>query len=258
MPVSLKSSWYTTLALSSVASVAQKLVEGAAAGTTSDTGLAAAATIGAVSSFLSNWANSQREAQHNESERLALATRNHHLRRGMAAALHRALNQVAKEPGLPAGLYDALMSNCEALLKQAETEDDALNQLLPVTSTEPQWEATNTYSPNLDKDAHALADLLQNWLTLNNNLSQLWSDDQVLALARQVLPFYRQAFAEDLAGNSEGPRMRAFTVKALQQALEGHAKTHGMLQVLLDRAEPRPIDLGQVRSWSLPCEPTIS
>src|ERR1700730_3737922 len=169
MPV--KSTWFTTLALSGVAFGVKKLAEAAHEGADGHVGLiVATAAIKAevVGDYLIHQAHSQHEAQHNETERQALAARNHHLRRGMAAALHRALTQVAAKP--PTALYDALMSNCETLLQQAETDDEALNQLFPVDFAEPQWEATNTYSPNQDEEARDLAAVLSGCLNINQNI----------------------------------------------------------------------------------------
>ena len=40
-----------------------------------------------------------------------------------------------------------------------------------------------------------------------------WSEEQAVGFAREALPLYRQAFADDLAGDSEGPLIQAFTVK---------------------------------------------
>ena len=52
------------------------------------------------------------------------------------------------------------MSNCEALLEQAESDDNAVNQLFPIDFADPQWQATNAYSPNPDEDDRALVEFL--------------------------------------------------------------------------------------------------
>jgi hypothetical protein len=145
----VKSTWFTTLALSGVAFGVKKLAEAAHEGADGHVGLiVATAAIKAevVGDYLIHQAHSQHEAQHNETERQALAARNHHLRRGMAAALHRALTQTAAI-SKPVGLYDALMSNCETLLQQAETDDKALNQLFPVTTPAENGFASLTNRP---------------------------------------------------------------------------------------------------------------
>ena len=218
----MKAKWLQTLALSGLSTGAAQFVTAASAGHhpgLAGTGVALAVTAASViGGYLTNRANSLRDAQLSEAERKALAERNHHLRRGMAEALRRGLNAARLNLGsLPADPYDALFASWEQLLSQAKTDEDALERLFPAAFAESQWQATNTYSPSPDDDAGALAGLLREWLIVDSRIYGQWDKDQALAFARQVLPYYQQAFADDLAADSKGLLFRAFAVKGVNQ-----------------------------------------
>jgi hypothetical protein len=255
--------WLRTLVLSGVAAGAAKWVEHAGGGPAGEAVAAAAVIIAdKVSEFLVHLAHSQREEHLSQAERRELASRNHHLRRGMAAALRRGLEQVREaNPDLPAVPYHALFKSWDELLQLAESGDaGALERFFPEAMAEEQWEGTNPYSPKAEEDAHALAGLLREWLTVDLKIYQRWSEEEAIEFARTVLPCYRQAFADDLAGDSHGLLFQAFTVKGINQiralveqsiaeSRAEHEKTRALIR---DIVEPRPISLGKVRTWALP------
>ena len=254
---SVKSNAWRTLAMGGIFFAAKKYAEASGAGSGLDAVVAAAAVAAEVAGdFLINRAAAQREKQLETAEFQALAERNQHLRRGMAAALRRGLNQARpKILGLPTDPYDALFRSWDLLLKQAEEGGDALEELFPAEQfAESQWEATNPYSPNLDEDARDLATLLREWLA--GATYTRWSKEEALDFARKALPYYQQAFADDLAGDSNGLLFRAFTVKGINQIRAenraGHEITHRKLDELRELIQPRPLDPGKVRTWSLP------
>jgi hypothetical protein len=261
-----KITWLRTLALSGLAVGAQKFAESAGAKAGGELGLAvmgAALGAGAVGDYLVNRAAAQREAQLNAAEHEELAARNHHLRHGMAGALRRGLHQAHLEiRDLPADPYHNLFRSWDTLLQQAETDANALERFFPAEFADSQWDATNAYSLNLDEDARALAGFLQE-LRKADQIYTHWTEDQALDFAGKALPYYQRAFADDLAGDSNGLLMQAFTVKGVNQIRAGvealrdenrklHAETHKTLLEIKDLVQPRPLELGQVRTWSLP------
>ena len=254
---SMKGNAWLTLAMGGIFFAAKKYAEAAGVGGGLDAVVAAAAVAAEVAGdFLINRAAAQREKQLETAEFRELAARNQHLRQGMAAALRRGLNQARlKIPGLPADPYHALFKSWDLLLQQAEAGGDALEELFPAEQfAESQWEATNPYSPNLDEDARDLATLLREWLA--GATYTRWSEKDSLDFARKALPYYQQAFAEALAGDSNGFLFRAFTVKGINQIRAenraGHEITHQKLDELRELIQPRPLDPGKVRTWSLP------
>src|ERR1700746_2539287 len=95
--------------------------------------------------------------------------------------------------------------------------DDALDLFFPADQfAESHWNATNPYSPNPEQDAQALADILREWLIPDKTLHDRWTEADALEFARRALPFYRQAFAADLA-KPDGLLSQAFTVKGINQ-----------------------------------------
>src|ERR1017187_3960683 len=257
---SMKGNAWLTLAMGGIFFAAKKYAEAAGVGGGLDAVVAAAAVAAEVAGdFLINRAAAQREKQLETAEFRELAARNQHLRQGMAAALRRGLNQARlKIPGLPADPYHALFKSWDLLLQQAEAGGDALEELFPAEQfAESQWEATNPYSPNLDEDARDLATLLRQWLA--GASYKRWSEAEALDFARKALPYYQQAFADDLAGDSNGLLFRAFTAKGIDQIraftteIRGSLeKAHGKLDLILERVQPRPLDPGKVRTWGLP------
>src|ERR1035441_9238174 len=261
---SMKGNAWLTLAMGGVFVGAKQLAEAAGVSGALGPVAAALAVVGEVGgAYLIHRAHSQREKQLETAELRELAERNHHLRQGMAAALRRGLKQARlKIPGLPSDPYDALFQSWDLLLGQAEAGGDALEELFPAEQfAESQWEATNPYSPNVEQDARDLATLLRQWLA--GAAYKRWSEAEVLDFARKALPYYQQVLADDLAGDSNGLLFRAFTVKGVNQirarveqlAAENrdlHQKTHDKLDEIRELIQPRPIDPGKVRTWSLP------
>ena len=261
----MKGNAWLKLAMGGIFIGAQKLAEAAGVSGALGPGAVALAIVAEVAGgYLIDRATSQREKQLDAAEFLELAERNHHLRRGMAAALRRGLNQAqSKIPGLPADPYHALFRSWDLLLQQAETGGNALERFFPADQfAESQWQAINSYSPNPQEDAHALETLLQSLLVADATYTR-WSEEEALDFARKALPYYQQAFADDLAGDSNGLLFRAFTVKGVNQirarveqlAAENrdlHQKTHDKLDEIRELIQPRPIDPGKVRTWSLP------
>ncbi|MBI3682149.1 MAG: ATP-binding protein, partial [Acidobacteria bacterium] len=244
--------WYRTLLLSGLALGVQRFAEAAHGG---GTPLALAAVGGAIAAevafhFLIQVAHGQRE----EAERQELAARNQHVRRGMAAALRRALPTVPKPPGK---LYERLSASWDRTLALAVEDDGALERLFPAeVFAESHWRATNPYSPNLEEDSSALAGLLREWLIQDAGLYRQWTKEESVQFAQKALPFYQQAFADDLI-ESDGLLSQAFTVKGineiraftlralplLQQLTKeqrvNHAEVMQALRKLLE-AKPRP------------------
>src|ERR1017187_304510 len=257
---SMKGNAWLTLAMGGAFVGAKQLAEAAGVSAALGPVAAALAVVGEVGgAYLIHRAHSQREKQLETAEFRALAERNQHLRRGMAAALRRGLKQARRKiHGLPADPYDALFQNWDLLLKQAEEGEDALEELFPAEQfAETQWEATNPYSPNVEEDARDLATLLRQWLA--GAAYKRWSEAEALDFARKALPHYQQAFADDLAGDSNGLLFRAFTAKGIDQIraftteIRGSLeKAHGKLDLILERVQPRPLDPGKVRTWGLP------
>ena len=256
----MKGNAWLTLAMGGVFVGAKQLAEAAGVSGALGPVTAALAVVGEVGgAYLIHRAHSQREKQLETAELRELAERNHHLRQGMAAALRRGLAQARlKIPGLPSDPYDALFQSWDLLLGQAEAGGDALEQLFPAEQfAESQWEATNPYSPNVEEDARDLATLLRQWLA--GAAYKRWSEAEALDFARKALPHYQQAFADDLAGDSNGLLFRAFTAKGIDQIraftteIRGSLeKAHGKLDLILERVQPRPLDPGKVRTWGLP------
>ncbi len=198
-----------------------------------------------LAGFLGNMANSQRDAKLSDVERRARADRNHQLRRGMAAALRRGLKRCQiQHPSLPSDPYESLFVDCEHRLREIEANDEELARYFPEQLTDSLLEAANSYGEDRNRDVEALAQLMQ-------DLSRymLWNEAQAREFAATALPFFRQAFADDLAGDSGGPLFQAFIVKGENQIhglvlrfitenKELHAKTHGMLVELLERIQP--------------------
>ena len=255
---SVKSNAWRTLAMGGIFFAAKKYAEAAGVGGGLESLAAAAAAVAAevAGDFLINRAAAQRGKQLETAEFRELAARNQHLRQGMAAALRRGLKQARpKILGLPADPYDALFRSWDLLLQQAEAGGDALERLFPAEQfAESQWEATNPYSPNVDEDARDLATLLRQWLA--GATYKRWSEGEALDFARKALSYYRQAFADDLAGDSSGFLFRAFTTKSLNQIRTenraGTEITHQKLDEIRELIQPRPLDPGKVRTWSLP------
>ena len=218
--------WLQTLALSGLFSGAAEILKAPGGGAAPDPVTAGVALAGAVAAtvignYLVNRATTQREARLSDQKRQEMAERNPHLRRGMAAALRRALERAREAfPDLPERPYAALFQEWALYLEQAGTDDRALDRLFPSEFAESQWAATNTYSPNPTADVEALASLLRDWLK-QDALSRQWSVQEAREFAAKVLPFYQQAFADDLAGDSEGLLFQAFTVKGVNQIRAG-------------------------------------
>jgi hypothetical protein len=236
--------WLRSLVLSGLFFGAQRLVEGA--NVTSDWRLVASAVAASVvSNYLINRANSQREAQLDATKHQELAQRNHHIRRGMAAALRRGLENTQREiPDLPAVPYHALFASWDQILQLAETDDNALEQFFPIKFTESHWQAANPYSHSPDEDANALAGMLRALLAADHIYNE-WTEDQSFSFAKLAIPFYRQAFADALVGESDNPLYRAFEVKGInqiralvQQAVDEnrvlHLQTHQGMQQLIE------------------------
>ncbi len=193
--------------------------------------------------------------QREEAKRHEEATRNHQVRRGMAAALRHALSSVPKPQD---DLHKALTRSWDEKLKLAAENDDALERFFPAEQfSESHWNATNPYSPNPEQDAQALADVLHEWLIADDtNLYNRWDKSEALKFARQALPFYHQAFATDLS-EPNGLLNQAFTVKGINEiraftlralplltqiaARQGdnHAEVMQTLRELLDRTQSR-------------------
>lgn len=216
-----KATWLRTLVLSGLAAGATRLLEHAGADASAAAGVAVAGAglvTETIQHFLIHLAHSQREAQHNEDERLQLAERNHHLRSGMAHALRRALQQARNGiAALPANPYQALFKSWEDLLALAQTgEESALERFFPAQFSESYWEATNPYRGDPEEDARALAALLLE-LPRQDAVHTKWTDAQALEFARQVLPYYQRAFADDLVGDSHSALHQAFVVKRLNR-----------------------------------------
>jgi hypothetical protein len=96
-------------------------------------------------------------------------------------------------------------------------DDEQLDCLFPAeVFAEPHWRVTNEYSPTPEQDAAALAVYLREWLTTNLNLFRRWSEEQAFDFAKQVLPLYQQAFADDLIKDG-GPLCDAFTVNGINE-----------------------------------------
>jgi hypothetical protein len=218
-PSMKRAAWFRSLALSGLFAGAQRLAEGLK-GVDGNLTLAVAATTVAasvVSSYLTNRANSQREAQLDTAVREKLAQRNHHLRRGLAASLRRALQEAQLELiDLPANPYHALFASWNYTLHLASTDDAALERFFPIGFTESQWQAINPYSPNSLEDENALAELLKSLLKADA-IYKNWSHSDALHFARRALPFYHRAFADAIAGDTEGSLYRALEIKGVNE-----------------------------------------
>lgn len=235
--------WLRSLAMSGLFLAAERLAEGVKiTGGNVGFGVASMAVAASVvSNYLTNRANSQREAQADRAERQELAKRNHHLRRGMAASLRRGLMQARHElSDLPADPYHELFSSWDYILGLASTDEETLDRFFPTEFTESHWEAINPYSSDLNEDAEALAGLLRMLLEADAIYKE-WREEPALYFAKRALPYYRQAFADALAGDSDGFLYRAFQIRGVNQIRflvekfiienrEGHATTHRELQ----------------------------
>ncbi len=169
------------------------------------------------------------------------ARRNHLIRRGMALALRHALLELQHDcEEVPAGLQADLFTHWPSLLEEAETGDDLIDRLFPLSSSEDQWHLLNRYYDDLQQaeqaqlpseklsllrereaeDQHALVSLLCDFdlqpaddriLDLRT-LADRWPPDQALAFATRLLPRYRIAFA--MVVSEDGPIQEAIAFKA--------------------------------------------
>jgi hypothetical protein len=154
--------------------------------------------------------------QRNETKREELATRNHLVRRGMLAALRRALKETPK-PNDDKALFEDLLSGWDHALEQAEHGDDALERFFPAeVFTEAYWDASNPFCPNAEQAVEALAALLREWLTADLDLVNRWSEQDALDFAAKVLSRFQNAFADDIVHESS-VLYQAFTVKGINQ-----------------------------------------
>lgn len=206
------------LFLSGVTYCVLKLAEGAIAGPDSTLLLkigafGAGAVASSLGGVLINRASSVIDARKVSEESVALATRNH-LRRGMAHALRLAL-ECSREAnqGLPQNPYNTLFKTWDYVLRLTETDDVALDRFLPIDLTEAQWQATNTYHDDDEENARALVELLRALLE-GDAVYLTWGSEQAIHFAKNLLPYYRQAFADDLAGDADGFLKNAFNVKS--------------------------------------------
>lgn len=210
---------FRNLFLSGVTYCVLKLAEGAIAGPDATLLLkigafGAGAVASSLGGVLINRASSVADARKASEEREALATRNHHLRRGMGHALRLALERSREEnQNLPPNPYNTLFKTWDYVLRLAETDDVAMDRFFPIDLTEAQWQATNVYSNDDDEDARALVELLRTLLE-GDAVYSTWGGDQAFRFAKDLLPFYRQAFADDLAGDADGFLKKAFDVKS--------------------------------------------
>src|SRR5579875_476447 len=162
-----KSAWFT-LAVSGLFFGAERFAEAHGAGTPLGAivpgGAVAASVIG---SYLNNLAAARADHKLTEAERLALASKNHHLRRSTVRALRRALAVArAQIPGL-APIYDSLFDTWDRTLGEGESDNNVLEQVLPPQLAEPHWNAVNSYRTDIEADSNALASLLREWLRVD-------------------------------------------------------------------------------------------
>jgi ankyrin repeat protein/tetratricopeptide (TPR) repeat protein len=213
-----KSTWFP-LALSGLFFGAEKLAESHGAGTAIGPILAGSAVIAnGIGSYLNNLAAAQTDKKLNEAERLRLASKNHHLRRSMTRAVRRGLTVARDEiVGLDMVRYQALFACWDSALDKAESDDEMLDHILPPLSAEPHWQATNNYRENIDEHSRALASVLRRSLISDHGLSAGWPAAEAMSFAKRTLPYYRQAFADEIALDRDGFSFHAFVVKALQE-----------------------------------------
>jgi hypothetical protein len=206
------------LFLSGVAACVLKIAEGAI-GTGSPLALnigayGVVAAASALGGLLINRASSQVDVLSASQAREVLATRNHHLRRGMARALRFALERCRSvNKDLPANPYNMLFETWNYVLHLADTDDVAMDRFFPIDLTEAQWKAINTYSTDDDEDARAIVELLRTLLE-GDAVYSTWGGDEASRFAKDLLPYYRQAFADDLAGDGDGFIKNAFDIKS--------------------------------------------
>jgi formylglycine-generating enzyme required for sulfatase activity/tRNA A-37 threonylcarbamoyl transferase component Bud32 len=221
--------WLRTLFLSGMALGVEKLSE-VAHGEHDPVRLAVAG--GAVAfTTVAHYLVHRASEQHSEAQRELYTQRNHLVRRGMLAALQRALASVA--PRCDSFLYDKLFRAWRENLDWALKDNELLDRLFPAeVFAEAQWQITNTYRPTAEHDAIALAMFLREWLTTDLNLSRLWREEEALEFSKQLLPLYQQAFADDLVKEG-GALLQAFTVKGINEIRAFTVMAMPLLQQLL-------------------------
>ena len=245
--------WLWTLVGSGVALHAGKVIE-ELGGHWEAVAPAAAIATEVVGHFLIHGAFAQREAQ----EHHELAERSHQLRRGMASALRRGLKHASENAELTDRPTPEMFRSWDYVLSQAEVDDAVLDRFFPTESGDIQWDTTNPYRGDPDEDVCALSLLLRDLLE-QDAIYPDWSDAQYEAFARPALRYYRQAFADDLAGDATGLLIQSFTVKGINQiraqvdrliteSRHLHARTHEGLKEIKEMLQPRrPATL-----WTIP------
>jgi len=213
-----KSTWFP-LALSGLLFGAEKLAESHGAGTAIGPALVGSAVVAnAIGSYLNNLAAAQTDKKLNEAERLSLASKNHHLRRSMTRAVRRGLAVARDEMvGLDSVRYKALFECWDAALDKADSDNEMLDHVLPPLSIEQHWHATNSYRTDIEEDSLGLANILKRLFISDHGLSASWPPAEAISFAKRTLPYYRQAFADEIALDKDGFSFHAFVVKALQE-----------------------------------------
>jgi hypothetical protein len=242
--MSSRKSIFLPLFLSGVAACVQKVAEGAIAGAGSTLALSIGAYgVVAATSVLAGLLVNRASSAADAAERETLATRNHHLRRGMARALRVALERYRDaNKDLPANPYNTLFETWDFVLQLSEADDAELNRFFPIDLTEAQWKATSTYSSNDEEDANAILELLRTLLE-RDAVYPKWSDDEAIRFAKDLLPYYRQVFADDLAGDGDGFIKNAFDIKSQNEL-------RSLLQKVVPELEKIRREL-TIESWAL-------
>ncbi len=250
--MSSRSSIFLNLVLSGVAACVLKVAEGAI-GTAFPLNIGAfgvIATASALGGLLINRASSQADARKASKEREILATRNHHLRRGMANALRLALERCRmRNKNLPANPYNTLFKTWDYVLRLTETDDVAMDRFFPIDLTEAQWQATSTYRNDDDEDGRAMVELLQTLLE-GDAIYSTWDGDEANRFGRDLLPYYRQAFADDLAGDADGFIKNAFDVKSQDHLRSLLLEVLPQLEAIRSELEAFRSEL-TIESWAL-------
>lgn len=177
----------------------------------------AAASV--VAGYLINKASSTQEAASAAFRQESIAARRHHLRRGLAQALLKALSQSRTHLESFPKSYENLVGNWEYCLGEAIKHNEALDRYFPITLVEEQWEASNSYSSDEEQGAQALIGLLSHLLEMEGIRIGWPQGHDFERFAKIALPLYRQAFAEDLVDDEHGLLKRAFDVKGQHQLL---------------------------------------